>query len=375
MQLVRFGHAHAGALLDADAGRALKHGRHKNGVVNIVAAVVFHHLVGEVRGRRRRAGIGQDIAGLNVVRAKLAVAVKPAVDVGHVVVVPQAANCCLVGVDGHAAAAHVKEVDAQLLAANDKVVAQRVAAKEGAAVVCHVGGLRVCPLVVLLGKRRNALEGRELVQGGAGSLRKGLPVGGVDHRDLGRLGHRKEIQLAVLLEVALVDVAGDILVKVVLGEVVGEVGQLVCLLKLIGGVCVRRENVGHGLGANDTRGRIGHGLLEVAHRALGVALDVDALLLANAGVELRDQAVKGRLLRTVVVVPHGERDRVVGVKLDAGLLGLGLVGGGLAGLRAAGKGQQGAQAGRGQCVKGFLHASLPFRLTHGIGTTPGSGAD
>ena len=104
-------------------------------------------MIREVHGGGRGTGVGQNVAGLGIVGAEFAEVCEPAVDVGNVIVVQQAANLLLFRPERDLAVFHIENVYAHLLHADDEIVGHGIPAikVKGLTVIGHIGGQAVCP--------------------------------------------------------------------------------------------------------------------------------------------------------------------------------------------------------------------------------------
>ena len=279
--------------------------------------VALHHPRREIGGAGAGADIGQNVADLNIVAAEAAAGGEPAPDVGQIVVVPQLAGGGLGQPHGHLSALDVEEGVSQLLCADKHIVCHRVAAKQGLAVVGRFG-LGVRPVVVGFGGPDQTLDGLKVRVLCTGGLGEGLPVGVVQEQKLHGLCHRKNFDAAVVIEVALGQVALDVGRPLLIGEVGREVHQLAHLVHRIGGVCVGHEDVGHLLCAHLALCRGHHLCLKVIDIALTAVLHSDVLFCADGRIEILDQFVEAFQLVAVVVRPDGQLHRL-GVRQSGAL--------------------------------------------------------
>ena len=206
MLLIGFRHRHPGALLYVDLAAALHHRHRQNGIVDGSCLIIQHHLIREIGSRGRGTCIGQHIPGLHIVRAEFADAGKITVDKGHIIVFPQSAQSVFVRLKGHFAVLYVKNIKSHLLHADDKIVGHGIPPVKGFAVVRHIRGLGICPLIIALRHLGHTLCGGKLIDSSARSLGKRLPVGHVHHHDLGGFRHREQIKAAVIAKIAFLHV-------------------------------------------------------------------------------------------------------------------------------------------------------------------------
>ena len=303
--------------------------------------VAGHHLLGEEGGAGAGTHIAQDVAGLDVVAAEAADGGKPPFDEGHIVVVPQLAGGRFAQLHRHPALLHVKDAFAQLLGADEQIVCHGVAAKQGLAVV-RGRGLGVGPLIVFLGRGHQPLHGGKVVIACPGGRRKGFPVRFVQAEDLGGFGHREDLDAAIVLEIALGEVAFQIGGFFLLGQIPAQISQQAHLVHGIAGVGIGGEDVGQGGSAHLALRRSQHVGFQIVHAALALGGHGDVLLLAHSGVELLHQLVEAFQLVAVVVVPHRDAHRLGGGGVCAGCC-----------LRAAAGGQA---EGKGSRAKGRTDA-------------------
>ena len=172
-----------------------------------------------------------------------------------------------------------------------------------------------------MGRRlAQSLPGGEGVQAGTGGLGEGIPVGLVDHQNFGGFCHGEEFEAVCAVYITIRQVAGDILVQFLLGEVPFQGGQKAHLVNLPGSVGIGGKNVGHLCRPHLALCGIGHRLDEVVDPAFAGGLHHNAQLLAGGLVERLHQVVKGDLLGAVVVMPHGDGNRFLGVEAIGGIL-------------------------------------------------------
>ena len=164
--------------------------------------VVGDDLRGEERCARRRADVGDDIAGLHIIAAEAAACGKVALDEGYIVVIPEGAHGVVVKVQRHAAVLCVEDRAAELLGADEHVVRHRVAAEERASIVRDIGRLRVGPLVVVFGDGDEAFDRGQVVIGCACGGGERLPVRFIEKQQLRRLGDGEDLDAARAGEVA-----------------------------------------------------------------------------------------------------------------------------------------------------------------------------
>ena len=170
-------HGHTGPLLDSEFLAVGKMGRRQDFQGDAVAlGVAQHYPRRKIGGAGAGADVGQNVADLNIVAAEAAAGGEAALDVGHIVVVPQPAGGGLGQLHGHPAALDVEEGVSQLLCADEHIVRHRVAAKQGLAVVGRFG-LGVRPVVIGFGSPDQPLDGLKVGVLCAGGVGKGLPVG------------------------------------------------------------------------------------------------------------------------------------------------------------------------------------------------------
>ena len=299
-----FGHDHAGTLLGGDRAAARKGWAGQDGRFDGVAlGVVGHHLGGEEGAAGRRADVGQQIAGLHVVAAEPAAGTEPALDVGHIEVIPQFADDVFVKMQGHDAVLGIKDGQAHLLSTAQQVVGQRITAEEGLAVVGGAGhGIR--PVVVLAGHLHDAFHSGQVVVGHTGGRSKGGPVGGVQVEQLGGFCHREDLQFPIVHQVALGQKTVHIGGLLLCGQIGGQVYDLAHQVEVIGHVGIAGVEVGQGRSAHLAL-RSGQNVrFQVGHVALIEALDHDVLLFADGGVELVHQSVEAAQKIAAVIVPH-----------------------------------------------------------------------
>ena len=278
--------------------------------IDVVAlGVAQHYPRRKIGGAGAGADVGQNVADLNIVAAEAAAGGEPALDVGHIVVVPQPAGGGLGQLHGHPAALDVEEGVSQLLCADEHIVCHRVAAKQGLAVVGRFG-LGVRPVVIGFGGPDQPLDGLKVGVLCTGGIGEGLPVGVVQEQKLHRLCHREYFDAAVVVEVALGQVAPDVGRPLLVGEVGRKVHQLAHLVHRIGGVRVGHEDVGHLLCAHLALCRGHHLCLKVIDIALTAVFHGDVLFLADSRIELFDQSVEAFQLVAVVVRPDGQLHRL-----------------------------------------------------------------
>ena len=348
----RIGHGHACALLDGNGGavRKLRAGQHFH--LNVVAlGVAGHHLLGEEGGAGAGAHIGEDVARLDVVAAEAARGGKPALDEGHIVVVPQLAGGLLAQAHGHFALLHVKDGVAQLFCPDEQVVCHGVAAKQGLAVV---GGSRlgVGPLVVFLGRLHQPFHGGKIIVAGPGGLGKGLPIGVVQQQQLGGFRHREDLHAAIVVKIALGEVVVDIGRFLFVRQVAAQIGQQAHLIHGVAGVRIGGEDVGQVGSAHLALGGGQHIGFQIVHAALTVGIHRDVLFFAHGGVELFHQLVEGLQLVAVVVRPYRD-GHGLGVR---GLFGAGSRFRAAAGGQAQGQG--GGTKGRANAFEAVFHSFL-----------------
>ena len=171
------------------------------------------------------------------------------------------------------------------------------------------------PLVVLLCHLHDAFHGCKIRLRHTGLFGKRLPVGLVDHHDLRGLGDRKKIQCSIVVKISLLHIRIHVFRQLILGKILRKIGQLSLLLHGIGRICIGGENIRKVLRAHLLIQRAVDGLLQIRHRSIAVALNIDAFLLADRRIEFLQQLIEGCLLGSVVIMPYGKRDRIVGIQL------------------------------------------------------------
>ena len=304
------GHHHAGALLDSHLFAPGKRGVWQHFQADLVALGVAHlYLLGEKGGAGVGAHIGQHIAGLDVVTAETALARKPALDKGNIVVLPQLPGHILGQVHGHLAVFHGKEGAAQILGTNEHVVCHGVAAKQRLAVVRNFRP-GVGPVVVFFGGGYKALHGGKVLIRCPCGRRKGLPIGIIEEQQLGGFCHRENFDGAVVVKVTLGEIALRERRFFLVGQVAAQVRHKAHLVHGIAGVGIRGEDIGHLCSPHLALGCGQHIGLQIVDAALAGSFHRDVLLLAHRGVELIHQLAECFQLVAVVVAPYRNGHRL-----------------------------------------------------------------
>ena len=302
--LLASSHHHAGTLLHGNLFAVCKLRAGQRLHADIVALVgIVRHPRGEEGSAGTGANIAQHVAGLDIVTAEAAAGGKPALDEGHVVVIPQLAGRIVLKVDGHFAVLHLKDGTAQLLCAHQHVVCHSIAAEQGLAVV-RGSGLGIGPVVVFFSGVYQTFHGGKVVVAGTGGLGKGLPVGVVEEHHLGGFCHREDLYAAVGVKVALREVAVNKLGLLVIGQVGCKIHHHPHLIQRIDRIGISREHVGHGGRTHLAFGSIHHALFQIVHAALTLGGHHDALLGTHGLVELVHKIGKAFQLVAVIISPH-----------------------------------------------------------------------
>ena len=170
-------------------------------------------------------------------------------------------------------------------------------------------GLRVRPVVILLRRPHNALDGQKIAVIRARCLRELLPVGIVEEQQLGAFGGREDLDAAVPVEVALLQIGFDILFALLLIEIGREIHDQPHPVDGIRRVRISGENIRQRLRADLALRRIHHIGLEIVHASLTGRDDLDIAFPADRVVELLDEPVERLQLVAVIVRPDGQLDR------------------------------------------------------------------
>ena len=297
------GHDHTGTLLHGHilaVGklRALQHLH-----ADIVAhAVVGGHLRREEGGAGAGADIAQHIAGLDVIAAEASACGKPALDKGHIVVIPQFAGHIVVKVDGHLAVLHFKNGVAKLLCTYQHIVGHGVAAEQSLAVIGGIG-LSVGPVVVFACRFHQTFQRGKVVVACAGSIGKDLPVGVIEEHQLGGFCHWEDLDLAAAVKVALRQVAIDERIALCIAQVGRKVHQHSHLVHGVSGIRIGRENVGQFRCTHLALGGIHHTGFQIVDTAQTLGGHRNAFFCADGAVELVHQFGKAFHLVAIVIGP------------------------------------------------------------------------
>ena len=264
MRRIQTSHRHTGSLLHMHVFAALHQGRREHEIVYGLAAAVFQlHLIREIHGRSRRAGIGQNFSGLHIIRTELSGTGKIALHVGYIIIVPEAADLRFLRLHLYLSVFHEENVRSHLFHAYHKIIGHGIPSVEGQPVIRHIRRLRIRPLIVCLCHSSNTLCSGQITETGAGGFRKGIPVGFVEHHDFRGFSHRKQIQCTVTIKISLLYVAIHIFGQLLLGEIFREIHQLILMLHGIGRIRIGGKEVRQRLGTHLACGSFRQRLLQV----------------------------------------------------------------------------------------------------------------
>ena len=200
MLSIRSRHDHAGPLLNRNLLALLKHrSRSENGFNRIAFDVAHCHFFRKIS--RAAAGTHQrdQIAGLRVVGTKTSLRREIAANIRNIIIIPQFFEDLAIQIQRYLISRYREDLFAQLPAADDHIVRQRIPAEERLAVV----GLRrqtIGPFVISAGHLRHALNGLQIVQRCPAGFRETIPVSLVQHHQFRRLGNRENFQTAILAD-------------------------------------------------------------------------------------------------------------------------------------------------------------------------------